>query len=767
MDKLRILFAEDVSTDREMVERLLKQNGIEFISECVDTEPEFTIMLKIFDPTLILSDYKMPTFDGMKALTIAQKEKPEVPFIILTGSMNEDIAVECMKNGADDYVIKQNLKRLIPSLKSAIEKKRLQRAEKSALNHLQESELKYRLLVENTPNAVFLSTSKKLLFINERFSEFFEYTIDELNTPEFDLYSLITPSHREKLAEKKYETETDKQKVTVVNVDILSKTGKIRFCEFTLIPFIHEDKIHYQGILKDLSLKKQLLMRNIMLSQAIEQSTVGVLITDNTGIIEYINSGFSQQTGFSFEEMTGKKANFLNAENHDEIFSKNILETISSGENWKGEIINKKKSGELFHEKLSVSPIYDSDGKIIHFLAIMEDISVLKKTIKDLKVAKEKAEESDQLKTAFLTNISHEIRTPMNGILGFTDLLKTPSLSIEQMDSYIEIIQKSGERMLNTINDIIDISKIESGSVSLEYIETNIQGLINELQLFFEHMATEKNIHFEVKHPEIIIGPIITDSNKVYSILSNLINNAIKFTQEGYVKVTYTKIDNHILFLIEDTGIGIPKDREAAVFDRFVQADASLSRAYEGSGLGLSIAKSYATMLKANIWFESEPNVGTKFYLNLPIDNNQTEKNTNSALISEPGYSLKNLNILVVEDDTINTQYLMALLDDIKSNIVCVENGIEAIEIINSNTKKFDVVLMDLNMPIMNGYDATSEILKNHPYMKIIAQTAFASPSDKERCLRFGFANYISKPFTEIQLTNIIKETIFENKKKY
>ena len=194
--KHRILFAEDVSTDREMVERLLRQNGIDFVSECVETEPDFREKLHGFNPTLILSDYRMPTFDGMKALQIARQEKPDVPFIILTGSMNEDVAVECMKNGADDYVIKQNLRRLIPSIKSALEKKTSVQNWQFAQKELEDSENKYQILVENMPSAIFLLSNHHLVFINKRFTEILGYTIDELNQNNLDIDSLIHPDHQ-------------------------------------------------------------------------------------------------------------------------------------------------------------------------------------------------------------------------------------------------------------------------------------------------------------------------------------------------------------------------------------------------------------------------------------------------------------------------------------------------------------------------------------------------------------------------------------------
>nr|WP_321452796.1 ATP-binding protein [uncultured Carboxylicivirga sp.] len=639
MQKLRILFAEDVSTDREMVERLLIQNDIEFVSECTENETDFTSLLKNFEPSIILSDYRMPTFDGMKALKIVQAINPQLPFIILTGSMNEDIAVECMKNGADDYVIKQNLKRLIPSIKSAIEKKRLQKAEEQSIIQLRKSELKYRLLIENTPDGVFLATSKKFTYVNEKFREIFEYTLNELNDLDITLSSLVTQSYTDLLAKKDINLKNDNQRMEVIFVDIISKNGNIRFCEFTFIAYKHEGTMLYQGIVKDLSLQNKLLLRNSMLSLAIEQSPVGVLITDEVGTITYTNRAFLQQRACEYDDLIGSKLEILNPIYKDDDYVKNIWTTVTSGNTWRGEIINHKKDGESLPENVSISPVYNSKNELIHTVAIMEDVSEFKNAITELEIAKNKAEESDRLKSAFLANVSHEIRTPMNAILGFTNLLMIPEIAKEKLAEYIEIIQNSGQRMISTINDIIDISRIESGNVFIKKKETNINDLIIELYSLHKSLSDKKNISLDISIPDNEMGTIFTDPAKLHGILNNLMSNAIKFTSKGFVRIAYNKLDDHLLFTVEDSGIGIPQHLHEVIFNRFVQGELGHTKTFEGSGLGLSIAKSYAKILEGKLWFESKPGVGTKFFFSLPIPNKKHNLETEIGIKSKTDIS--------------------------------------------------------------------------------------------------------------------------------
>ena len=336
------------------------------------------------------------------------------------------------------------------------------------------------------------------------------------------------------------------------------------------------------------------------------------------------------------------------------------------------------------------------------------DVTKQKRSEEALVAAKEKAEESDRLKSAFLANMSHEIRTPMNGIIGFTDLLKKPDLTGEQKDSYINIIKKSGNRMLDTVNDIIDISKIDSGQVEISNSTFDINNEIDEQYQFFKQEAFDKGLEFKLQNKLSYLHKLITtDKVKINSIVSNLIKNAIKYTDRGEIEIICEKKASNFVFEIKDTGIGIPKNRINYIFNRFEQADIADLHAKEGSGLGLSIAKAYAEMLKGKIDVKSVVGKGSVFSFSIPWNYETTE--ISSARSKEKANKKsfgKKLNILIVEDDDISFEHLKIIISHTAKNISRAFNGKEAIEFMKNNSD-IELILMDIKIPLINGYDAT------------------------------------------------------------
>ena len=381
-------------------------------------------------------------------------------------------------------------------------------------------------------------------------------------------------------------------------------------------------------------------------------------------------------------------------------------------------------------------------------------------SINELSLAKEKAEESDRLKSAFLANMSHEIRTPMNGILGFAGLLKEPNLTGKEQQKYIQIIEKGGARMLNIINDIISISKIESGQMDVTISDSNINEQIEYIYTFFKPEIEAKGMQLSFKNMlPVKEATIKTDREKLFAILTNLVKNAIKYSEKGSIEIGYDKKGEHLEFYVKDSGIGIESNRKEAIFERFIQADIEDKMARQGAGLGLSISKAYVELLGGKLWVESEKGIGSIFYFTIPYTTEllKTDGITNSTADDVMEAQVKNLKILIVEDDETSDLLLSTMLTKINREILQAKNGLEAIELCRNNPD-LDLILMDIKMPVMDGYEATQQIRKFNKDVIIIAQTAFGLSSDREKAIESGCNDYISKPINKTELLALIQK---------
>jgi len=392
---------------------------------------------------------------------------------------------------------------------------------------------------------------------------------------------------------------------------------------------------------------------------------------------------------------------------------------------------------------------------IAHELAI-----VIQKTnmIQELVAAKEKAVESDRLKSAFLMNMSHEIRTPMNGILGFLELLNEPELEEETRKSYNALVTKSSQRLLETINDILEISKIEAGVQEVSFQEINTAEVMQFHHDFFSKQASEKGLTLKIR--EQITGSdaqMRTDKYKLDGILTNLIKNAIKFTFKGGIEIGNYLEGNNLVFYVKDSGNGIPPERIEAVFDRFVQADIKLTRAHEGSGLGLSIVKAYVEAVNGNIKVRSRVGKGSTFYVSIPYMSVTVKPETSGINNYVPDAPLSNLTILVAEDD--ETSYLLLKSMLIREGITLIHtvNGKDTIMVLQKNPD-ISLVLMDIKMPVMNGLEAASLIRKFNKTIPIIAQTAYAYTGDSLKAKEAGCNDFISKPINRVELIRLIHQ---------
>jgi len=510
-----------------------------------------------------------------------------------------------------------------------------------------------------------------------------------------------------------------------------------------------------------------------LLSKGLEQSPAIVVITDSKGNIEYVNPTFSRITGYSLQEVIGKNPRILKSGNQDEEFYKNLWATIIRGEDWSGEMLNKKKNGVYYWESALISPIKDEDGLILHFIAIKEDITdrkkvekalmqsetMLKEKNEELTIAWRKAEESDRLKTAFLANMSHEIRTPMNAIIGFSEVLLRPNLSQEKYAYFGGIINDACMQLLSVVNDVIDISKIETNQISIFEDNININETIKRVANIFSRSAEKKKntILFDLAFPDEFAF-IRTDETKFSQIINNLISNAIKFTENGEITLGYKIANNRIDCFVKDTGIGISKENHHVIFERFRQVETSDSRKYGGTGLGLSISKAFVELMGGDIWVESELGKGSEFHFSLPLKTIQSISDKKNQSKTET-YDFSGRTILIAEDEPANFVLLQSWFEEDNVNILHASDGAEAIELLKSNAD-VDLILMDIKMPVLNGIEATKLIRKFNTNIPIVALTAYALAGDKDRCIAAGCNSYLPKPLKRNDLMGIVGKFI-------
>ena len=485
-----------------------------------------------------------------------------------------------------------------------------------------------------------------------------------------------------------------------------------------------------------------------------------VYVKDSMGRKILANPKEVQFTGGDSEADILGKTDFDLHPNHSAqrstIEDQQVITTGTPILNVEGTLID--RNGKICWLQGSKVPLFDVHGKIIGIVGVTHDITELKLVEQELLKAKEKAEESDRLKSAFLANMSHEIRTPMNGILGFADLLKEPKLTGEEQQEFIRIIEKSGIRMLNIINDIIDISKIESGQMEVSVTEGDVNEQLLYIYNFFKPEAENKGLHLYINNMlQFPVSFIRTDHEKIYAILTNLVKNAIKYTNDGSIEVGYVKKGDCLEFIVKDTGIGIDKMRQEVIFKRFIQAEISNKQAVEGAGLGLSITKAYVEMLEGKISVESEHGIGSAFIFTIPYKPATEVKSEKvDHLPAEKELTRdKKLKILIVEDDDASERFLARAVRTYGREILMARSGTEAITACR-NAPDIDLVLMDIRLPEMSGYEATMKIREFNSSVIIIAQTAYGLSGDREKAMDAGCNDYISKPIKNDILTGKI-----------
>jgi len=477
---------------------------------------------------------------------------------------------------------------------------------------------------------------------------------------------------------------------------------------------------------------------------------IATCIFNNSKIITICNTKFEELSGYSKNEIQGKMmcTDFVKGDDLErmEIYhTERSSQTGNPPSEYDFSFID--KYGKIKNIHINITFIPNTKERICSLI----DITERKKEEEALKKAKEKAEESDRLKIAFLANMSHEIRTPMNAILGFAQLLNIKQHSAEKIKEYTDIIKNKGHILIKLIDDIIEVSKFEAGKLSISKSECNLDELLHELYGFYNEEKIYKgkeNLEIRLKKPEKDdLKTVYTDPGRLQQVLSNLINNALKFTDKGLIEFGYyQKSKNTLEFYVKDTGIGLAREQQKFIFDRFRQVEETTTRQYNVSGLGLTISKGIVKLLGGKIRVKSEPDQGATFFFTIPFE--KTAKKVKPADVEYETYRNYNWQdkvILVAEDEEVNYQFLEAVLEKTQAKLLHAKNGKQAVDLCKS-INKIDLVLMDIKMPEMDGYEAASQIKQFRKKIPIIAQTAFSMEDAEKKCKKAGCVDYIPKP---------------------
>lgn len=673
----------------------------------------------------------------------------------------------------------------------------------------------------------------------------------------------------------------------------LDAQGNPAWVMTTKVPLRNDngDIIGLVGVGRDVTSQKQSDEKVRQLSRAVEQSASTIVITDVDGSIAYVNSKFTETTGYTREEALGKNPRILKSGYTSQDEYRNLWETISSGREWRGEFHNRKKNGDLYWESATISPILNEAGEITHYLAVKEDITgrkqveaevlrqkqffeslvqnspvavvvldnahriisvnpafeklygysndealdadldalintdesildaraytneVMNKPVHaigkrrrkdgslvdveilgvpvlvggerigilamyhDISVlvrARQEAEQASQAKSEFLANMSHEIRTPMNGVIGMLELALDTPLTSEQRD-YLQTSLQSAEALLTLLNDILDFSKIEAGRLELETIDFNLRNAVEDVAYTLARRAQDKGLEMAcLIHPDLT-SDLRGDPGRLRQILVNLVGNAIKFTHQGEIVIHAEPVEEtnahvKVRFAVQDTGVGIPYDRQAAIFDRFIQADGSTTRKYGGTGLGLAISKQLVEAMGGTIGVESTPGTGSTFWFEITFKKQSQGKSVTAPLTAGP-VNLTRARILVVDDNQTNRTVLIKNVEALGSRVEATASGAKAIEALRNAHRSgdpFHIVLLDMQMPGMDG-EQTARAIKSDPAVKdarIIILTSMGQRGDVARLEALGCSGYLLKPVKQQMLFDAVIAVLGQQEEK-
>ncbi|MDX9847091.1 MAG: PAS domain S-box protein [Tenuifilaceae bacterium] len=660
-------------------------------------------------------------------------------------------------------------------------------------DELNEQRRLHKTLVQNLPGMMYRCMYDRdwtMEFISSRCLEITGYRPEDLvDNRKITFNELIHVDYRDRIREQ-WERVLSERKFFTLEYPIYHASGELRWVweQGVGVYNSNDELVALEGIIFDVSGRKKaeeaLSGSEAIFRKLVENAFDGIYLIRNQRV-EYVNQRFVDITGYSFAELTEESFDLISILTEEsQQFIRQIIQNrtdgIPSPSHYELDLIS--KSGQKCEVEVSSASIAQGNDILVlgivrniserklaqqmireneeqlklqneKYIALNNELTITNERIvqmnQELLSAKQKVEEHDRLKSAFLANMSHEIRTPMNGILGFSQLLLSKDLSHDEHLEYIEIIQNCGHQLLAIINDLIDISKIEANQISLETRQVSLNSLMNEQFLLFHAKALSLNLEFENQLGLPNEEPIVElDDARLRQVFSHIIGNALKFTTRGKISFGYNVQNGFLQFFVKDTGVGIPSEMLAPIFERFRQVEMDLSRQAGGTGVGLSISKALVEKMGGQIWVESVLGEGSTFFFTIPlvrVDKHITHQNLEERVSFKVN---RNPNIIIADDNEINYMYLRELLRELSPDLTWATNGQEVVELVRANPD-VNLILMDIKMPVMDGYEATREVKKLRPNLPVVAQTAYALSGDREDALAAGCDDYISKPINK------------------
>ncbi|HCB51370.1 TPA: hypothetical protein DEP21_02220 [Patescibacteria group bacterium] len=476
-----------------------------------------------------------------------------------------------------------------------------------------------------------------------------------------------------------------------------------------------------------------------------------MLFHDVNGYISYISPSVEFITGYKADELLGFKwkkiIHHKDGLSFDGADLQNFLSVLVSSSGAKYRFLKKDSDQWISLEVVKSRVVYNNDQDISGVMILFRDVTEIEKYQDTLIKAKERAEISDRLKGAFLTNISHEVRTPLNAIMGFSHILCFDGEDPIKRKEYLDIVINAGKTLVKMMDDIITLSNIQSGNIVVSQNPVDVDCFLKEI--LSSYKDNEKNLSLRIALDPAITQLALLDNLKLKQIFTNLVSNSIKFTETGYIEIGCKLLNSGLCFWVKDTGMGIPLEKHDVIFDRFTYINDDTHIKYGGVGLGLSVCKELVSLLDGTIWFESEPGCGTTFWFTLPHEIYDIVDTSTSENVS-----LKNKKILIVEDNPMNLKLLEHIVRSTKATIFKAENASQALSLFKKES--FDLILLDIMLPDKSGYEIVEEIRKENSHIPIIAQTAYADLYHKETCLKKGFTDYLTKPISHDDLLKVI-----------